>query len=486
MEISEKEYADLKQHIGRLQRENFLLKNGIRNFRVQGKTVSVPDDYEFIFSKVEEVVGEYFTGLNINPTKGSIDINGERYVLVRASALSFDFFHKIMDLYSDRGIQEAIVIGKNFLFDIAHVIGIEDAKNFHKVMKLKDPLEKLSAGPAHFAYTGWAFVNILPDSRPSPDEDFFLRYEHPNSFESDSWLRSGKKSDFPVCVMNSGYSSGWCEQSFDFPLTAVEITCRAKGDRQCTFIMAPPHRISEYLEKEEKSMSQHVFDIPVFFERKKAEEKIKASLEEKDILLKEIHHRVKNNLQIISSLLKLQSGFVNDKRMEEIMRDSQNRIKTMAIVHEKLYQANFESVDLGEYLRSIIRLAFDSYRQPGPDIEIIYDLPSIPVNIKIDVAIPCGLMVNEVFTNAFKYAFTQRKKGTIAIKMQASSKEIVLIIEDNGIGIPDEIDMENSATFGLELIRLLVVQLDASMKVSKANGTAFTFRIPLREENKKL
>jgi PAS domain S-box-containing protein len=124
-------------------------------------------------------------------------------------------------------------------------MGLADARTFAERMDVRDPIARLSAGPIHFAYAGWAFVDISAESSPSADSDFYLLYDHPYSFESDSWLAAGKASDQPVCVMNSGYSSGWCEHAFGLPLVASEILCRAKGDDVCRFIMAPPHRIEQ-------------------------------------------------------------------------------------------------------------------------------------------------------------------------------------------------------------------------------------------------
>jgi hypothetical protein len=213
IELLEREIAELK-----LNRQTFN----------DGETVKVPEQFKPIFDVAQATVKEYFKDLKLIPSKGTIEINEQRYVLVRASALSYEFFNNIKLMYSDRGEEEAFNIGKNFLFDVGHVLGIEDAKRFHKKMNLKDPIEKLSAGPVHFAYSGWASVNILPESSPSPDDNFYLKYEHPYSFEADSWIKSGKKSSHPVCVMNSAYSSGWCTQSFGIPLTAVEIPAKQK------------------------------------------------------------------------------------------------------------------------------------------------------------------------------------------------------------------------------------------------------------------
>jgi hypothetical protein len=123
---------------------------------------------------------------------------------------------------------------------------------------MTDPVAKLSTGPIHFAYTGWAYVDIFPESRPSPDQNYYLIYDHPQSFEVESWLKKnadlakeqGKEkifTEFPVCFMNAGYSSGWCEQSFGIKLTAREILCRGMGDPFCRFIMAPPEKIEEHI-----------------------------------------------------------------------------------------------------------------------------------------------------------------------------------------------------------------------------------------------
>jgi len=241
------------------------------------ETVKVPKEFEPLFLKAEEYVSKYFKLKKEDPTKGMLEIFGERYVLVRAASMSVDFFETVKKLYNDKGEEEANNIARSFLFDLAHAIGKADAKNFHVKMGLKDPIEKLSAGPIHFAYSGWAFVDIFPESRPSPDENYYLIYDHPFSFEADSWEKAGKRSDFPVCVMNAGYSSGWCEESFGIPLVAAEILCRAKGDGVCRFIMAHPSKIEEYIQKYIKKEPELVkkitkYETPGFFKRKEMEE----------------------------------------------------------------------------------------------------------------------------------------------------------------------------------------------------------------------
>ena len=208
-------------------------------------TVRVPQQFDTLFQKAQEYVCKYFNLKKEDPTKGTIEIFGERYILVRAASLSVDFFETIKNLYRNEAKEEAVNITKSILYDIACSIGKTDARNFHKKMNLVDPIEKLSAGPIHFAYGGWAFVDISPESNATRDDNYCLIYDHPFSFESDAWIQASRPVDFPVCVMNAGYSAGWCTESFGLNLDAREIHCRAKGDKTCRFVMAPPEKIEQ-------------------------------------------------------------------------------------------------------------------------------------------------------------------------------------------------------------------------------------------------
>ncbi|MFA5238513.1 MAG: XylR N-terminal domain-containing protein [Phycisphaerae bacterium] len=211
-------------------------------------TVKVPEQFEPIFQKAEEYVSDYFSLKKEDASKGTIEIFDERYILVRAASMSVDFFGTIKEmLMEDWGQEKASEMARNLLFDIAHTIGKMDARSFHRKMCVHNPIERLSAGPVHFAYTGWAFVDISAESKPMANEDYYLLYDHPFSFEADAWEKSGKHSSSCVCAMNAGYSSGWCEESFGIPLVASEIMCKAKGDSTCRFIMAQPSKIAQYL-----------------------------------------------------------------------------------------------------------------------------------------------------------------------------------------------------------------------------------------------
>ncbi len=348
----------LLERIEALERENAMLR---RDFSLPpgGDTVSVPEAMRPIFDVAQKTVSEYFRNLVMDPSKGTIEINDQRYVLVRASALSKDFLETIQSLYADRGEAEAMTIGKNFLFDIAHVIGMNDARNFHARMNLTDPLSKLSAGPVHFAYSGWAFVDILEKSIPSPGEDFFLSFDHPYSFEADSWKRAGKKSGTPVCIMNAGYSSGWCEESFGIPLTAVEVSCTARGDERCRFIMSPPQKIQEHLKdyhagSKNFTGTEH-YEVPTFFERKRVEEEMtkskllaEESSKSKSDFVANISHELRTPLGAIvgfTDLLKKTSLSPQQQDYLEAINSSGNNL--LSIINDIL---DLSKLDAGKFL----------------------------------------------------------------------------------------------------------------------------------------
>lgn len=290
------------------------------------KTVKVPKEFEPIFEKAQEFVSRYFQDRKENIEEGTIQIFGQRYIYVRAASMSVEFFELIKNTYRDKSEDEALAVARSLLFDVAHAIGVADAKNFHTQLHLKDPIEKLSAGPVHFAHAGWAFVDIHPESRPSPDEEFYLVYDHPYSFESDSWLQAKKSVDFPVCIMNAGYSSGWCEESFGVKLVATEILCKAKGDDHCRFIMAHPNhieaRIQSYL-KTNKQIAKKVstYEIPGFFSRKRAEDELRKTLDE---LERRVEERTNELQHANEQLLK---EIEERKKVEAALRESEERYR---------------------------------------------------------------------------------------------------------------------------------------------------------------
>lgn len=283
------------------------------------RTVRVPEAVASPFRRAQDYVERYFRGKSFNPRQGTISISGERYILLRAASMSVEFFDLVTSLYEDKGPGEARGVASNLLFDIAHAIGKADARAFHRKMGVTDPIEKLSAGPVHFSHTGWAFVDILPESHPGPEGDYFLIYDHPYSFESDTWLRSKRRSTFPVCVMNAGYSSGWCEESFGVPLVAVEIECLAAGGKHCRFIMAPPSRIEAHLAHYRRRARSRAglakrrtpVSIPEFFQRKRMEDELRRSHE---LLEQRVRERT---AELTDANAALRREVVERKRAEE-------------------------------------------------------------------------------------------------------------------------------------------------------------------------
>jgi len=380
---------------------------------------------------------------------------------MRSASLSYEFLDVIKEFYSNRPAEEALRIGNNFLFDIGHVLGKKDAEEFHKKMKLKEPITKLSAGPVHFAFTGWANVEIHPDSNPSPDNDFYLKYYHHNSFEAQSWIKAKRKSEAPVCTMNTGYSSGWCEESFGQSLTAVEIECEAHGGERCTFIMAPPDRIQEYLDKESSIKTSVDYDVPVFFERKYNEDKLRDSLLQKETLLKEVHHRVKNNLQVISSLLNLQQQTIEDPVLQEKFISSIMRVNTMARIHEMIYgDKNLSSINIEKYFSKLLRSLYQIYKTEASKVDVQVNMDIHDVIFYPDKAIPLGLILNEIACNSFKYAFND--EGVFYLNLSEENGKYKLVMGDNGKGLPENLETDS---LGLSLIPILCDQIDGELEV---------------------
>jgi len=205
--------------------------------------------------------------------------------------------------------------------------------------------------------------------------------------------------------------------------------------------------------------------------RKQAEKKIKASLKEKEVLLKEIHHRVKNNMQIIVSLLRLQSYTAKDKKLEDMFKVAQNRIRSMALIHEKLYQSkDFASIDFAHYIQSLTTHLMQTYQIDPKQITLKTDVKD--VHLDINQGVPVGLLLNELVSNALKHAFPKGKKGEIIVKFHADKKgKKTLIVKDNGIGHPDKVDISKPETLGMQLIKDLTRQIGGKLALVNKDGT---------------
>jgi two-component sensor histidine kinase len=226
----------------------------------------------------------------------------------------------------------------------------------------------------------------------------------------------------------------------------------------------------------ETCVLSQLYDVTKY---KRAEETIKASLQEKEVLLKEIHHRVKNNLQVISSLLDLQSIQVKEPKMLEMFRDSCSRVKSMALVHENLYQSkNYAKVNFSEYIESLIMNLFQVYGVKGDRITLEQELDVAALNL--DTAIPCGLIINELVSNALKHAFPDKNSGLISILFKVDKEQhYTLIVRDNGIGLPSCFNINSLNTLGLQLVDILTNQLEGTLELDRRSGTEFCIKFPL-------
>ena len=217
-------------------------------------------------------------------------------------------------------------------------------------------------------------------------------------------------------------------------------------------------------------------------ERKKAENGVKAALEEKEILLKEIHHRVKNNMQVISSLLNLQANNIQDEEVLSLFRESQDRIRAMALIHETLYQSgSLAHIELNYYIPRLAKALVRAYGSSRTDVALTTDLGGVVVNI--DLAVPCGLVINELISNSLKYAFLGRNTGEIAIRGEIREDDWVrLVISDDGNGMPPGMDWRGQNTLGLSLVKALVEnQLKGVIEMDQDSGTRFEIRFQASE-----
>jgi len=217
-------------------------------------------------------------------------------------------------------------------------------------------------------------------------------------------------------------------------------------------------------------------------ERRRAQQHLENALLEKTVLLNEVHHRVKNNLQVITSLLNLQADYAADPRLKAILAESCGRVKAMALTHQLLYERkDFSRIDLGDYLDRLVQSIRSSYRGTGERIGLRLAQQGANVELDLERAIPCGLLVNELVTNAFKHAFKDERQGEIVIEISEDAESLIcLSVSDDGVGLPSDPELAQLSSLGLQLIQLFVEQLHGALTIERESGTRFAIRFPKR------
>jgi PAS domain S-box-containing protein len=221
-------------------------------------------------------------------------------------------------------------------------------------------------------------------------------------------------------------------------------------------------------------------------ERKQIELQIAESLREKEVLLKEVHHRVKNNLQVICSLLNLQARSLHNVQLQEQLQDSRSRIRSMALVHEKLYQSpSLSKISFVGYIGDLAQQLLRTYSRQSSQVSLNLDI-DIAIELTIDTAVPCGLILQELISNTLKYAFTpSTKDGWIYLRAKALDNHLTVVYEDNGCGFPPAVDLYHPDTLGLQLVRDLVEQLHGSIEIKNTSGVIFNIAFPLSDDIEK-
>jgi two-component sensor histidine kinase len=209
-----------------------------------------------------------------------------------------------------------------------------------------------------------------------------------------------------------------------------------------------------------------------FEELIKSNEEVTRSLHEKEVLLAEVHHRVKNNLAVVSGLLQMQIFSTDHSEVHAILQDSQNRIKSMALIHEKLYQnSTFANVDFADYVRELVSEIGHSYPNQAQSVQVQLDLE--PIRLELTVAIPCGLLLNELLSNAYKHAFKGRETGRIDIGLRRQNEHFLLEVKDDGQGMDPSLDIRKTTSMGMKLIQTMVKQLHGQMEFRNEKGLWF-------------
>jgi two-component sensor histidine kinase len=298
-------------------------------------------------------------------------------------------------------------------------------KKAHPSRKSRKPVRSKDSHAKRSHHTEAALLEVLQRSASGTTDDFFR-----------------------ALVVDLTRILGTLSSLVDESATSVLVAFAARADHELEIIKAHKSRVDQ----------------------------LRSSLEEKEALLREVHHRVKNNLQVITSLLNLQAAGIHDPEVLTMLQESQNRVRSMALVHDRLHRSsNHVSIDFGEYIRTMASQLMRSYGKGGVGVSVDVS----PIALGIDTAIPCGLLLNELLSNAVRHAFPDGQTGTITIGLTRSSDtHLTLTVADDGVGLPSGMNWRNAQSMGLTLIVGLTQQLGGTIDATSAKGTRFTVTFP--------
>jgi len=420
----------------------------------------------------DELIGKSFSELAIFP-KEDLDLHGEMFSRIltqknvapyRSRVIAKDgkirwVLNQTTAIMKDDKLNYVLVIGR----DITEYKKAED--------KLKENAERFSA-----------VAESAVDAIVTTDANGTIIFFNPSLTKIFGYKKEEMKGKPLTILMPERFKKQYLDELQKFKKHGkhrlmgkiVTTTGLKKDKKEFSFEMS----LTTWKSKGKPYFTSIIRDLT---ERQKADEQIKKSLQEKEVLLREIHHRVKNNMQIISSLLNLQIQYEILDETVGVLKESHGRVKSMVMIHEKLYQSDsFSKINFKEFLPNLVSDIFYSYGIKTGTIGRELDIED--VNIGIDTAIPLGLIINELVTNSVKHAFPQ-SEGTINIKLKSLPEQMVLIISDDGIGLPKNLNIEKTNTLGLQLVNSLVKQIDGEVEICRNNGTEF--KITFKELNYK-
>jgi len=298
-------------------------------------------------------------------------------------------------------------------------------------------------------------------------------------------------------VLENGHWQGLCEhfKGHDKVIVDLGLTKVVSNEGNAEHIIAVAHDVTEikhsedelkrYRDRLEALVHKRTLELEQEITKQQdAEHQLTLSLQEKNVLLKEIHHRVKNNMQVISSLLNMQSIANNNPEFSELLAESQNRIRSMSLIHESLYQSeNFLEIDFNDYIHLLAGTLSRVYSSNTYGIDICIDAED--VYLDIDTAVPCGLIINELVSNAYKHAFKGFEgQAVVLIEMKPDEEHYILRVKDNGVGFAEGVDFRKTSSLGMEIVCILTEQIKGTIDLIKGDGSTFVIEFPKKEIEK--